>query len=97
MRRRIGWGPAAGWVVVAGAGWAAAQLLGEPAATSGPAPVAPPSSAAEPGPQPEFDCAEAMRATKGPPLPSPSGTPFAGDGGLPPVTSVVCDYAVEGR
>ncbi|MEU2022896.1 hypothetical protein ABZ565_12090 [Streptomyces sp. NPDC016469] len=97
MRRRVVRGLVAGWVVLAGAGWAAAQWLGEPAATSGPAPVTPPSSAAEPGPQPEFDCAEAMRAAKRSPIPSPSGTPFGGEGVQHRVTAVICDYAVEGH
>ncbi|NEC68308.1 hypothetical protein [Streptomyces sp. SID9727] len=86
MRRRLGWGLAAGWVVLAGVGWGASQWLGEPAATSGPAPVSPPSSAADPGPQPEFDCAEAMRATPG---------PAASAGGRS--RQVTCDFAVVER
>ncbi|HEY9329493.1 MAG TPA: hypothetical protein VIS09_14870, partial [Streptomyces sp.] len=62
MRPRLVRGLVAGWVVLAVAGWGVTQWVGEPAATPGPAPVVPPSSGAEPGPQPESDCAEALRA-----------------------------------
>ncbi|MEU2245452.1 hypothetical protein [Streptomyces sp. NPDC019224] len=99
MRRRVVRAVVAGWVVLAGAGWGVTQWLGEPTATSGPAPVTPPSSAAEPGPQPEFDCAEAMRAAKRSPSPAPPAfAPLAGDmtkdGVQSHVTAVLCDYAV---
>ncbi|WP_327709230.1 hypothetical protein OG912_11210 [Streptomyces sp. NBC_00464] len=42
------------------AGWGVTLWLGEPVATSGPGPAVPPASGAEPGPQPEFDCKEAV-------------------------------------
>ncbi|SEC75751.1 hypothetical protein SAMN05216483_2342 [Streptomyces sp. 2131.1] len=98
MRRRLVHGLAAGWVVLAGAGWGATQWLGEPTATSGPAPVTPPSSAAEPGPQPEFDCAEAVRAAQR--SPSPSGAKadrVPKGGGVNRLTVVACDYSTSER
>ncbi|MFE6975280.1 hypothetical protein [Streptomyces sp. NPDC057682] len=64
MRRGTTRALVAGWAVLAVAGWATAQWLGEVTATSGPAPVTPPSSAAEPGPQPEYDCEELRAAAK---------------------------------
>ncbi|WP_326658440.1 hypothetical protein [Streptomyces sp. NBC_00385] len=70
MRRGTTRALVAGWVVLAAAGWTTAQWLGEPTATSGPAPVTPPSSAAEPGPQPEYDCEELTASAKR----SPGGT-----------------------
>ncbi|MEV5601096.1 hypothetical protein AB0L33_06600 [Streptomyces sp. NPDC052299] len=95
MRRRVVRGLAVGWVVLAGAGWAAAQWLGEPAATSGPAPVTPPSSAAEPGPQPESDCAQAMRAT--PRATALRTTPKGTGSGEGRSRLFTCDYAVGER
>ena len=92
----------AGWAVLAVAGWCATQWVGEPVATPGPAPVAPPASGAEPGPQPEFDCAEAVRAARtrqaSPPPPSatalPSKHPRTGEG-RSVLTVVACDYSVS--
>lgn len=89
----------AGWVVLSVAGLGVAQWLGEPAATSGPARVVPPASGAEPGPQPEFDCAEAMRAAKArmasPPATSPSSKHTGTGGEQSVVTAVLCDYSVS--
>ncbi|MFI6894424.1 hypothetical protein ACIBM4_09960 [Streptomyces sp. NPDC050256] len=91
----------AGWVVLAVAGWGFTQWVGEPAATPGPARVVPPASGAEPGPQPEFDCAEAVRAAKRSQdrmEPSATGMPTKGAPGRDSVqshvSSVLCDYAV---
>ncbi|MFE9859495.1 hypothetical protein [Streptomyces sp. NPDC005780] len=101
MRPRLVRGLVAGWVVLAVAGWGFTQWAGEPVATSGPARVVPPAAGAEPGPQPEFDCAEAMRAAKraqGRTEPSATGMPTKGptgrDGVQTHVSSVLCDYAV---
>lgn len=102
MRRGMTGGLVAGWVVLAVAGWGVTQWFGEPAATSGPGPLAPPTSGAEPGPQPEFDCAEAVRAAKSrmasPPSPSATALPpkHTNTGGEQSVvTAVLCDYSVS--
>ncbi|WP_405405088.1 hypothetical protein [Streptomyces sp. NBC_01104] len=105
MRPRPVRGLVAGWVVLAVAGWGVTQWVGEPAATPGPAPVAPPASGAEPGPQPEADCAEAVaRAAERsrPATPDPSATALAakesvvGADGQAHLSQVVCDYAEYG-
>ncbi|MEU1470729.1 hypothetical protein ABZ434_21150 [Streptomyces sp. NPDC005761] len=102
MRRGVRRGLVAGWVVLAVAGWGVTQWVGEPAATSGPARVVPPGSGAEPGPQPEFDCAEAVRAAKSrmasPPSPSATALPPEHEGTTGKqnvVTAVACDYSVS--
>ncbi|MGW0934943.1 hypothetical protein [Streptomyces sp. NPDC002666] len=95
-------GLVAGWVVLAVAGWGFTQWVGEPAATPGPARVVPPASGAEPGPQPEFDCAEAVaraaeRSRDGVPDPSGTGWPTrapVGPDGQARLSQVICDYAV---
>lgn len=96
-------GLVAGWVVLAAAGWGVTQWIGEPAATSGPGPVAPPASGAEPGPQPEFDCEEAVaraaeRSQPRTPDPSATGLPTkrapAGPDGQARLTQVICDSVV---
>ncbi|WP_406093342.1 hypothetical protein [Streptomyces sp. NBC_01013] len=105
MRRGAVRGLVAGWVVLAGVGWGATQWVGEPVATAGPGPVTPPASGAEPGPQPEFDCAQAVRSAKRAqhrtPDPSPPGLPAkrapVGPDGQARLTQVVCDYAVIAR
>lgn len=77
-------GLVAGWVVLAVAGWGFTQWVGEPAATSGPARVVPPASGAEPGPQPEFDCAEAAaRAAERSPGPGAASGPAPGVSSTP--------------
>lgn len=103
MRRGVVRGLVAGWVVLAVAGWGVTRWVGEPAATSGPARVVPPRSGAEPGPQPEFDCAEAVRAAKSgtaspSPFPSAAALPLERDsatGKQGVVTAVLCDYSVS--
>ncbi|MFF2008089.1 hypothetical protein ACFVWY_03305 [Streptomyces sp. NPDC058195] len=76
MRPGVRNGLVAAWVVLAAGGWGAAQWLGEPAATGGPAPAARPSSGAEPGPQPEFSCDDLRAAAAGPrAVPGPSPDP----------------------
>lgn len=92
----------AGWVVLAVAGWGFTQWVGEPAATSGPARVVPPASGAEPGPQPEFDCTEAMRdakarmaSTASPSATAPSSKHTGTGGEQSVVTAVLCDYSVS--
>ncbi|MFI6646337.1 hypothetical protein ACIBI8_01760 [Streptomyces sp. NPDC050529] len=86
------------------AGWGVTQWLGEPVATSGPGPVVPPASGAEPGPQPEFDCAAAVRAAKRSQSPTPD-TSVTGyltkdsvvrADGQARLSQVVCDYAEYG-
>ncbi|MEU9202961.1 hypothetical protein [Streptomyces sp. NPDC048332] len=98
MRPRLVHGLVAGWVVLAVAGWGITQWVGEPAATSGPARVVPPASGAEPGPQPESDCAAAAALRS--PAPDPSATAFPGKAsvvgpdGQARLSRVVCDHAV---
>ncbi|MFE7467481.1 hypothetical protein ACFU6R_25715 [Streptomyces sp. NPDC057499] len=84
MRPGVRNGLVAARVVLAAGGWGAAQWLGEPAATGGPAPVAPPSSGAGQEPQPDSDadsvCGRLMAASPGPRAqvllePSPSADP----------------------
>lgn len=84
MRPRLVRGLVAGWVVLAVAGWGFTQWVGEPAATPGPARVVPPASGAEPGPQPESDCAAAAARGAGrPPGPGASSTPAPGASSTP--------------
>ncbi|MFB6816488.1 hypothetical protein ACFCV8_18305 [Streptomyces sp. NPDC056347] len=74
MRPGVRNGLVVAWVVLAAGGWGAAQWLGEPAATGGPAPVAPPSPGAGQEPQPDSDadadadavCGRLMAASPGP-------------------------------
>ncbi|MEU1347333.1 hypothetical protein ACFYPA_23270 [Streptomyces sp. NPDC005775] len=106
MRRGVARGLVAGWVVLAVAGWGVTQWVGEPAATSGPARVVPPGSGAEPGPQPESDCREALARAEErsrPRTPDPSVTglptkraPVEADVQASRATQVLCDYAVVG-
>lgn len=92
MRRGVGNGLVAGWVVLAAGGWGLTQWLGEPAATDGPAPGAAwtpnPSSGGGPGPQPErwYDRA----CLNGTPTPLPSPTALPADG-APRATVVFCE------
>ncbi|MGW6206021.1 hypothetical protein ACWF9B_20550 [Streptomyces sp. NPDC055089] len=101
MRPRLVRGLIAGWVVLAVAGWGFKQWAGEPAATPGPARVVPPASGAEPGPQPESDCAAAA-ARGAEQSPDPSATLFpgkdsvVGPDGQARLSQVVCDYAAAG-
>ncbi|TXS37670.1 hypothetical protein EAO72_30810 [Streptomyces sp. or43] len=90
MRPRLVRGLVAGWVVLAVAGWGLTRWAGEPAATSGPARVVPPASGAEPGPQPESDCAAAAargadRSRDGMPEPAATapGHPSSAPGARP--------------
>ncbi|MGW1228324.1 hypothetical protein [Streptomyces sp. NPDC001515] len=100
MRRGTTRALVAGWAVLAVAGWTTAQWLGEVTATSGPAPVTPPSSTAEPGPQPEYDCDELMAsARRSPGVPEtakrPPAVPESSPEGQPRarLVQVVCDTA----
>lgn len=95
MRRGIRNGLVVGWVVLAAGGWGVARWMGEPSATGGPAPVAPPSSGAEPGPQPESDCGDFVAAPPGPsasPNSSATLTKVAADGRVS-IGTTVCDSA----
>ncbi|WP_393060068.1 hypothetical protein [Streptomyces sp. LN549] len=106
MRPRLVRGLMAGWAVLAVAGWGVTQWLGEPAATSGPGPVAPPGSAAEPGPQPEgayADVCDQARArsgsTAGPSAPPalsafPGGAPSGAVHGGARLSAVACPKVV---
>lgn len=107
MSRRLGrgvtYGPVAAWAVLAAGGWGLTQWLDEPVPTSGPGPVAPPASGAEPGPQPEgaYDCAAAGRAAKPVPPPDPSSTGLpgrtvVGEDGTARLRTVICDRAEPG-
>ncbi|MFF8712011.1 hypothetical protein ACF07T_11310 [Streptomyces sp. NPDC015184] len=95
MRRGIRNGLVVGWVVLAAGGWGVARWMGEPSATGGPAPVTPPSSGAEPGPQPESDCGDFMAEPPGPsasPNSSATLTKVAADGSAS-ARVVLCDSA----
>ncbi|MDK0521713.1 hypothetical protein [Streptomyces sp. ML-6] len=95
MRRGIRNGLVAGWVVLAAGGWGVSRWMGEPSATGGPAPVTPPSSGAEPGPQPESACGDFVAAPPGPsasPNSSAALTKVAADGKAS-VGVRVCDSA----
>ncbi|MER5280011.1 hypothetical protein ABT025_30325 [Streptomyces sp. NPDC002809] len=104
MSPRLVRGLVAGWLVLAVAGWGVTQWVGEPAATSGPGRVVPPGSAAEPGPQPEYDCAEAVRAAKREQSRTPDTSAtghltkdsVVGADGQARLSQVVCDYAEYG-
>jgi hypothetical protein len=95
VRRGVRNGLVAGWVVLAAGGWGVTQWMGEPAATGGPAPVTPPSSGAEPGPQPESSCEDFMAAAPRPGVsPDSSGVPpKAVAAGKASASVVLCDSA----
>ncbi|MFI8812880.1 MULTISPECIES: hypothetical protein [unclassified Streptomyces] len=70
-----GWryGLVGGWAVLAAGGWGLTQWVGEPAATSGPAPRPSAGAGAEPGPQPEHWYDHLCDDPPPSPLPTPPG------------------------